>query len=941
MKRIALPLLLLLCFGYLAAELAWPQALEVCAFDNIDYRGESVTSSDGCHLLFWEQSINGAQTDVCRLFDHNYQPLWQQALPLNLPFGQVATVATADSAFVIMFSNYGIKAIKISRSGEMLWGSDGVQITNISATGPYGRMVADLQGGIYVAWGGYSDDPRNATIQHLDASGNFSMPECGVILDNSVTASIRDLMICPDNSVLVAWSPNYGVRMTRVNSLGQTIWNQPFNTTTTERYPNAYIRDLPDQAFALAVGQRTEVDIYKFDYSGTALWTEPQLALGETSIDLLTIKVKPAMDGSIFVFARAWSGTYLQKMSSEGTQVYPENIYLNQYLDNLNAVADIFPDANGACAVVLLDSNNNGERGIRVLKVSSAGSVTVYPGTSIGSQNYYPSAHAVGSEIHIEWQTVGYDECGVYVQIMDSQMQCLLGENGVSLIVGSSGVINGSPKTAVTNYGCAVMWQQSIQNNARWNLYLQRYNNWGQPLQGAHGLKLNSPGTRLSGGNVIYTDGSDLMIIWGENLGDLYSTRMQIIDANGDLLLGEWGVEIPNSRAGTENMRVSLYQGDWFLTRSSGDRIMCQKFRGTENLWGDGIELTQVHPDHPGPINAHLFSMPWLLWTVNGTMMYKRIDTDGNTMPGFPEYGLEVIDPVVEGYGPPTYKFAISGDYIHLRFQMFQPGDEGIDIVYHTVIGAQGNYLFEPVIFPEFVTTPVFFYNSDIYVVAYSYGGYRVRKYDVLGNLLLNSTINIPGYGSYWHNQWHYILSNGEHLLLANSYQDGLMTLTHMYLSEGLSLQIPTDTLISDAGAFSYVVSRNGDEVWAAWTTPYDTNYSGSLSLQRIVREGLASQDPGFQAPARPVLTSSSPNPFNPSTTISFSIPQDGKTRLTVYDIRGRLINVLMDGSLPAGKHSVVWDGKGSDGRDSASGIYFLKLDSMGESHSRKITLMK
>ena len=64
------------------------------------------------------------------------------------------------------------------------------------------------------------------------------------------------------------------------------------------------------------------------------------------------------------------------------------------------------------------------------------------------------------------------------------------------------------------------------------------------------------------------------------------------------------------------------------------------------------------------------------------------------------------------------------------------------------------------------------------------------------------------------------------------------------------------------------------------------------------------------------------PNPFNPNTTITLSIPVAGAVDLKIYDIRGRLVKQLFNQVLPAGRHSIEWNGRNDQGLHVASGIY-------------------
>ncbi|KAA3636214.1 MAG: T9SS C-terminal target domain-containing protein [Calditrichaeota bacterium] len=88
-------------------------------------------------------------------------------------------------------------------------------------------------------------------------------------------------------------------------------------------------------------------------------------------------------------------------------------------------------------------------------------------------------------------------------------------------------------------------------------------------------------------------------------------------------------------------------------------------------------------------------------------------------------------------------------------------------------------------------------------------------------------------------------------------------------------------------------------------------------------------------------LSQNYPNPFNPSTSIQLSLPAKSDVRLTVYDILGREVSILVDKELSAGSYSVVWDGKDKTGTAVASGVYLYSLVTDKYSESRKMILLK
>jgi hypothetical protein len=91
---------------------------------------------------------------------------------------------------------------------------------------------------------------------------------------------------------------------------------------------------------------------------------------------------------------------------------------------------------------------------------------------------------------------------------------------------------------------------------------------------------------------------------------------------------------------------------------------------------------------------------------------------------------------------------------------------------------------------------------------------------------------------------------------------------------------------------------------------------------------------------ARPRLDPPTPNPFNPTTRVTFHLPEPGRVLLRAYDVRGRRVSLVASGRYPAGTHQVVWYGKNGQGEDLPAGVYLLRLETeAGESHSRAVLL--
>jgi len=93
--------------------------------------------------------------------------------------------------------------------------------------------------------------------------------------------------------------------------------------------------------------------------------------------------------------------------------------------------------------------------------------------------------------------------------------------------------------------------------------------------------------------------------------------------------------------------------------------------------------------------------------------------------------------------------------------------------------------------------------------------------------------------------------------------------------------------------------------------------------------------------PASLALGANYPNPFNPSTTVTFTLPQPTQVHLTVHDLRGRLVAILVDARQAAGTHSAAWNGRDRHGRAAAAGVYLLQLQVEGEIRTGRMLLLK
>jgi hypothetical protein len=111
------------------------------------------------------------------------------------------------------------------------------------------------------------------------------------------------------------------------------------------------------------------------------------------------------------------------------------------------------------------------------------------------------------------------------------------------------------------------------------------------------------------------------------------------------------------------------------------------------------------------------------------------------------------------------------------------------------------------------------------------------------------------------------------------------------------------------------------------------------------VRSENPTNTPAPELEAAPAVSASHPNvpnPFNPSTRIQFDLARDGRVRLEIFDVAGKLVRTLADGDLHRGyRHSVTWNGLDAAGRRVASGVYFYRLVTEDLAATRKMIVLK
>jgi len=145
---------------------------------------------------------------------------------------------------------------------------------------------------------------------------------------------------------------------------------------------------------------------------------------------------------------------------------------------------------------------------------------------------------------------------------------------------------------------------------------------------------------------------------------------------------------------------------------------------------------------------------------------------------------------------------------------------------------------------------------------------------------------------------------------------------------------------VNDDAEYDYTPVLD-DNVWVLGTVSY--SYLHYKIEPRGDEDILANPSTGVDEPVgfKFDLLQNSPNPFNPTTSIAFTLPSECDVSLEVYDVSGRKVATLLRGTLPQGRHLAEWNGTRENGQRVASGVYFYKLTAGDEEVNKTMVMLK
>ncbi|MGD1047641.1 MAG: T9SS type A sorting domain-containing protein [Candidatus Krumholzibacteriaceae bacterium] len=863
-----------------------------------------------------------------------------------------------------------VYAQKLDPSGAVQWAADGVAVCSTPAF-RYPQIVSDGAEGAIVAW----CDARNwlkVYARRIDASGTVQWPVDGVPLCTAPSDQERPQMVSDGagGAIVIWWDlrppfPNARICGQRVDPSGALLWPaEGIAFCMEEGNQDAPLITSDGAGGAIVVWRDTRgggYDIYAqhANASGAIQWIPEGVVVSTETQEQSPGLVSDGAGGAIVTHqGYFWGPLFAQRISGSGE------------LEWANGGAVIGPQASGQNYAQIAADEAGG----------AIAAWTDYRNAGPDYQNTDIYAQRVDASGNVRWSSAGLSICSAPG-----------GQLLPAVISDGSG-------------GAVVAWydgrSQVSDINAEPAIYAQRVDASGAIRWAADGVPIRGISAPASVTPSIVSDGSGGAIIsWlgrgGSYDFDVYAQR---VDASGAMRWGASGVAVCTAPGYQTGIAMSPDGGGgayiaWQDGRNGGSAIYAQRLNaaGVAQWQTNGSPICTAQGDRSAPLIAvdetgTAITIAWVDYRSGNADFYgQRLDPSGAA-----QWNTNGTALVAAG--------AAQGD-----FQIVSDGEAGA-IVTWVDSGNLGNWnIFarhvNPVGAAEWTTAlvvnrPYGGTSVELSVVPDGAGGEVAEWSEYRDGTELDvyaQRVNAAGLlrwpsggvavsaveGTQWHGR---MVSDGtggaivswsdlrcpNPLIYAQRVTgpgDFVATLLQSYSAEaeGRSVRVSWTLSTSDenlsfvvlraavpGGTFERLGGKRVEGQGLSFSFTDETCLPGSTYIYRVeyskAGDGTAIlfETGRVTTPRLPMtLYQNVPNPFNPSTVIRFYLPEKGPATLDIYDVAGKRVARLVEGTMGIGYHQIGWDGRNGDGTACASGVYFCRLKAGGKSVTNKIVIAR
>ncbi len=945
----------------------------------IFWEGTHVRSADGCEIVFWADAVNGDLDIFAQKISPSGQALWPAPLGVVNHSGDQqlwGAVKTTDNNIFLLWREYeignntGLAAQKISSNGLKLWGEQGVPVSMPGTSLRLAIPVANATGGAYVVFQDYGEDCVRG--QNLDTSGNQLWPDGGLQLGDNILLE----QACGDGAggLIVNCSAFPFNRLRRISPAGEVVGNDPL--LPPDSFPGNVYQLLPGPSGEFILYTVVNVSdpyilLNKMDGAGSLLLPQTvqyQLAAGE---DVSEVTLAQYPDGGL---AAAWrsglDGAVSWKMQRFSADLVPQWAAPGVEFSSPSPGGGNLSLAVGADAIAWLAWNsaniNHLEREVKAQAVSAEGIPLWGTAGKILSQDH-------GSTCAIAWPNRGMFVWNPSLEGIKSLRRQVFSSGGASFLApeaepltqGLAGMGFLQEAIAVGNKYLTI-WEDC--RDVYTQLYYQLSSDSANALLEPGGVPLwaeETRSTRLISAAKL-NESSVALLYYATTDNTPFTYYLQQIDAAGNTLFPGPGIEVQTGQSSGTSMSLGCFEGEIYLIWLGGEagsfQIKGQRYVDAQAQWGENgrVIATLGQNSHASQLAVRGRYFLWTNADIYLEQMRARallVDENGDPAPGWYPGGENLLmgslsevssfqQSGLHGNDLVAFVSRYNGYASELRVQKLSAagarlwGDGGRPFVSEIA---------------NFVYDAVFGDGVVCLLRGYGDGGntLRAQKLSPDGDLLWGDSGVLLASGL--NNCYDAALADFADGSFACVYSDDdgqLLENRDLYIRRVSSSGEASGTapdLLCQARYQQRDVHLDvlGNRALVAWSDDRagiensEIAYTGVWAT-RIASASVAASDPSLNPAAPLVLKGNHPNPFNPSTTITFSLELPQSVDLRIYNLKGQLVRALLRGAeLPAGQHVIVWDGRTGNGESAASGVYFCCAQAGGYRATRKMLLSK
>lgn len=981
MKNVLVIAALLAAFGIACAQPVWPIDVAVREGQNLRDEVTTIPEASGGVIVIRVEQARGENCLMAAKYGAAGETIWQE--PLLVKGGtdlktNLRAAKTTDGGTVLSWIEdnngftYKLRIQKLSAAGSILWDADGVVVCLCFGNPPDYMLSPDQAGGAYLF---VNPEPSASAPSHAYA---YRLNNAGADVWGTNQPSVSENGYLDMESIattpggdgfVVAYRRVQTTNQSRVfryfTSAGASDWNISESGTSAD-----------DGAIQLLANSAQKVNVFR------------KTLPNSTGINVRTINIATgawiASEASMILFNSipsnnnmGFSVSWMPESSQVslivwyelGEQNHIEQAILSDQMQLLQTrtvyatndrIADLkaCDDGNLRTFLVWLESPAGSIAG--TLKGQAVGNATgylLYPSSGLTiSPNLTNSTRfgmsAANGKLQAFYAEPGEDTSTLKHRAFDGAGNSLLTPQQEDISTFLKGYA--WPWRCMDIAGYAVNIYQDTRKAGENRLYYQ--------INDASGSAMFPPeGVLIASGDVANAFFYDAIPCGNDRFAVLYRNNglyLQVWNIDGTTQYAGQGLQISPDQVA--RARMALCDGDIYICwshagSSTGNRIAGQRISAGLPAWGpDGITIADNVVYFRGigaPVGRFFIWSNRYSSTSISEVVAKRVDAGGNTLPGWAADGNVVFQVSTADMVNPEYT-ALHGDDL-LMFAGYAASQD----VYAQRVNASGElpWGLDGVLIHAVPHLVLGAYVDDRGIVI----GFRLNSDGITGmylqgvkpdgNLMypapgmildggdLNSASSFA-FGRY---------SNGGLLAVWSAGYDPNLDYTELWyrnFSPSGQAQETAPQLLCSA-PFSQMVPKvsnpSSETLYVSWADaragmPETGLYAYGVHLQKLAYSGSPNPDEP-QAPAALMLKPCQPNPFSESTRVSWTQKDCHPTQCSIYNIRGQLVKRFPPSAARAGEHSLIWNGEDHLNRQTAPGIYIVKVSCGGQSANCKV----